>query len=157
MRCQGAHGRGPQPLGHIVISPFDPFVQTVTRVGQHDRFDFGFPLEAVVFELSDDVQGAVGRATVVAHHMPMRWGNELNVALLANGMKNIERIQIGTHATVWRIHNRGAPIENVVATEENAFFFQHQAQVIGRMSWRVDDPQGVAAVSYTHSPSPRDS
>ena len=47
------------------------------------------------------------------------------------------------HVAIGRVDDGGAAVEDVVAAEQQAVFLQHQAHVVGRMAWGVDDLQGV--------------
>ncbi|MNL66897.1 hypothetical protein D3C87_1914300 [compost metagenome] len=73
----------------------------------------------------------------------MRGQDELHAVFGAHRMKPVQRIQVVGHVAVRRVDHRGAAVQDVIAAEQQIVFFQHQAQVVGRMAGRVDHLQGM--------------
>ena len=57
--------------------------------------------------------------------------------------QQVQRVQVVVHIAIGRIDHGGAAIEDVVAAKEQAVFFEHEADMIGRMAGRVQGAQGV--------------
>ena len=76
-------------------------------------------------------------------HIPVGRQNEVDGVLNAGSTQHIERIQISRHVAIGRVNDRGAAVEDVVATEQQAVLHQHQAEVVGGVAGGVDDLEGM--------------
>ncbi|MNT46313.1 hypothetical protein D3C72_1829470 [compost metagenome] len=70
--------------------------------------------------------------------------DEAHIARLAGICQLFQRREVQTHVAIGRIDHGGAAVEDVVAAQQQAVFFQHQAHMVGRMAGGVDGAQGVA-------------
>jgi len=59
--------------------------------------------------------------------------------------QQVQRIKVIVHVAVGRIDHCGAAVQNMIAREQQAVFQKCQTQMIGRMSWGVQDFQAVLA------------
>ena len=139
MRQQRAFGHRPQAGGHVVVGLGHPVVHVAFGLRLHYFQNFGFAFQAVRLELRN-------RAQCITQHKAVRGQNMADVALLAGCGQHIERIEVGRHVAIGRVHHGGAAIQDVVAAEQQAVLFQHQAQMVGSMAGGVDDAQGVAGI-----------
>ena len=109
----------------------------------HGAGDFGLALQTVRFEAANHIAGIKGLTGQVAQDIPMGGQDQTNVVAGASCQQFVQRVQVAAHVAVGRADDGGAAIEHMVAAEQQAVFFQHQAQVVGRVARRVDGAQAV--------------
>ena len=136
MREQRALGNWPQVLGCIIVRFCHPVVQSAVGMGLHDAGNFFLAPQAVCFQVRNDPQGMI-------QHIAMGGQNMLDVVLRTDGAEHIKRVQIIPHMPIGRIDHGGAAVQNMVAAEQQAVLDQHQANVVGGVSGRMDDLQGM--------------
>ena len=144
MRQQRAFGHRPDARIDIVISSFYPVVKRAHGVCLHHGKNFGLALEPVGLE-TGNCGGGLGQ------YIPVRGQDEFNRVCFTGKAELVKRVEVVVHVPVRRVNHGGAAVQDVVATEQQAVFQQHQAQVVGRVTWRVQHSQGVAHLAFWRS------
>ena len=149
MRQQRTLRNGPDARWHVVVRLGDPVVHRAIGVGLHHGEHLGFARQAVFFQAGDDGARA-------AQHVAVGGQDEARFVRGAGGVELVERIEIGRHVAIGRVDDGGAAVQDVVAAEQQAVFFEQQAQVVGRVAGRVDDAQGMGDLALRRLSSKRE-